>query len=223
MTILPYTYWFDFLTEISAPWRPEDYKCRNVVRGVKQEHFNGYFQVKINGVWRPFDNDNVEEFVRILIPVLGQRLKQDVAGPITIVPIPNSNLTIAASGGFRCVELANMLAKGYGQQAQVVPAIRWKNARDKAHKSNEFRSPEVYEPEMALVESPSSPVLLFDDVLTSGSQMTAAARVLTKAGFPLARGLVVARATKTQETDPFLTKKMGELDLSEYTFDFDKF
>ncbi len=71
------------------------------------------------------------------------------------------------------------------------------------------------------MENPAAPIVLFDDVLTSGSQMIAAARLLTKQGLAPQRGLVVAHATKIQDDGGLLSKRPDVLDLSEEPFDFD--
>jgi predicted amidophosphoribosyltransferase len=129
-------------------------------------------------------------------------------------------MVIGAKGPFRTVELAKMFAKGYGPDATVVPAIRWVKQRDKSHKKKEFRSPDQFQPLMRVVETPANPVVVFDDVLTSGSQMIAATRVLQKAGCTVARGVVVARAGKEQVEKP-IEWRNDTLVITEGFFDLD--
>jgi orotate phosphoribosyltransferase len=76
---------------------------------------------------------------------------------------------------------------------------------------------------MRLFEKPNDQVVLFDDVLTSGSQLIAAARFLTKEGVAPVRGAVVARATKEQRDKPFLQRNDDTLELSRSIFDFNDF
>jgi predicted amidophosphoribosyltransferase len=151
---------------------------------------------------------------------IGKRLKGHVSGPVSIVPIPNSEMAVGARGSFKIVELAQELAKGYGKDATVVLAIRWAKPREKSHKSNEFRSPDLYQPHMRLVEKPKSPVVIFDDVLTSGSQMIAAARLLTEAGYEPKFGVVAARATKEQH-DRMIDWKVEDVQVDRDEIDWD--
>jgi adenine/guanine phosphoribosyltransferase-like PRPP-binding protein len=51
---------------------------------------------------------------------------------------------------------------------------------------------------MALLGKPKHTVVLFDDVMTSGSQMTAAARLLQDAGHLPIQAMVVGRVTRMQ-------------------------
>jgi predicted amidophosphoribosyltransferase len=167
-----------YLTEIEGvTWRSQDYTARNIVRGLKNEPFKGYSDIRISGIVRRYDSSNIKDFVQLLMRGMGKRLKEHISGRVSIVPIPNSDMVVGAEGPFRIVELANELARGYGNEAAVIPAIRWIKPRDKSHKSNEFRSPDLYQPNMRLLEKPKNQVLLFDDVMTSGSQMVASARV----------------------------------------------
>lgn len=221
MTKLPYVSWCNHLTEVGCKWRRVDYDARAFVRGLKQEEFKGYLDVRLQGKNRRFDHGNIEELVRTILPLMGAKLRDDIGAPISIVPIPNSGMAQGYSGPFRSVELAGLIAKGYGDGASVVDAIVWDAPRAKAHLGHDYRHPDLYEPHMVLNAEPKAQVVLFDDVLTSGSQMVAAARMLTKKGFAPARGMVVARATKEQVEGKLFAKRQDELDLSEDPFDFD--
>jgi hypothetical protein len=222
MTRLPYTFWFWHLTETGdLKWRQGDWDTRSIVKGLKEEPFKGRFEITIKGVRRTYTTANIEQFVAILMPFLGRKLREEIDGKISIVPVPNSGMALGVKGTFRCVELAQMVANGFGDDATVVPAIRWDEPREKAHKNKGYRHPDQFEPHMRLVKNPSDQVVLFDDVVTSGSQMIAAARFLTDKGFPPVRGLAVAHATKVQNDHPFLHKQEDELVLDREVFDFD--
>lgn len=223
MKSLPYVYWLNHLTEVGCKWREVDFDTRAIVRGMKQEDFNGYLEVHMKGGTKRFTSQTIDEFIAMLLPVVGEKLREDITGPISIVPIPNSGMASGVAGKFRCVELASLVAKGFGKEAEVCPAIVWDKPREKAHKKNEYRHPDLYEPHMVLAAKPAGKVVLFDDVLTSGSQMVAAARMLTKNGFPPARGLVIARATKEQVEGKTFEKHTDELKLVSDPFDFNGF
>jgi hypothetical protein len=221
MTQLPFVHWCYHLTEVEANWRQVDWKARIIVKGLKQEPFNGYFDAKMANAIKRITSANVEELVDYLMPLIGRRLRDDIDGPISIVPIPSSGMAVGKQGPFRSVELAKKVAAGFGDGATVRQSVWWDQPRKKAHQNNEYRHPDLYEPHMRLGEAPLAPILLFDDVLTSGSQMIAAARMLTKRGYAPRRGLVVARATKEQHEGKLWEKHQDVLDLSDEPFDFD--
>jgi hypothetical protein len=223
VTTLPYVWWCNHLTQTDCEWRRVDYDGRAFVRGIKKEPFNGYLEVKLNKVSRRYTKADIEHLVADILPRIGERLRKDIDGPISLVPIPNSGMAIGADGPFRAVELAGYVAKGFGKDCEVCPALRWDKQREQAHKGHEHRTPELYEPHLRVVSEPKHPFVLFDDVLTSGSQMIAAARVLTKEGFAPRRGLVIAKAIRTQEEGPLFTRREGELELESDPFDFDEF
>lgn len=221
MSKLPYAFYLHYLTEVAAKWRPLDFNSRVIVKGLKQEPFNGYLEAKVGGKTRRFDQTNVEELVKIILPQIGRKLRESIEGPISIVPVPNSGMAVGAKGPFRTVELASFVAAGCGDDATVCQAIRWDAPRNKAHQNAEFRHPGLYEPHMVFDEKPTGRVVLFDDVLTSGSQMIAAARTLAKFGFEAERAIVVARATTAQENKKLWKYREDELDLADDPFDFD--
>lgn len=222
MSMLPYVWWCNHLTDVDCKWRPVDFDGRAFVRGLKREPFNGYVMIVREGRRKQYNKDNIEGLVAEILPLIGERMRNDIEGPISLVPIPNSGMAIGANGPFRSVELAQMVAAGFGTGCTVVPALRWDKPREQAHKTHEHRYPELYEPHLRVVEEPKSPVVLFDDVLTSGSQMIAAARVLTKAGHPPKRGLVIATATKAQLEGKLFARREGALELKADPFNIDQ-
>lgn len=223
MTELPYDCWCNHLTDVDCKWRKVDYDSRVIVRGLKDEPFNGYLDINIKGVRTRFTTENIGLLIDRLLPAIGRQLRNDIAAPISLVPIPNSGMAIGAPGPFRVVELAQKVAQGFGEGATVCAALRWDAVRPKAHQTAQYRHPGLYEPHLRLIERPAAPIVLFDDVLTSGSQMIAAARLLTKEGLAPERGLVVAHAGKVQDEAGLLAKRPDTLDLSDEPFDFDAF
>src|SRR5262249_50402588 len=199
LSALPVSSRMYYLTDVDTTWRPADYNVRNIVRGLKQEPFNGYSEFRVGGAVRRYNQANIEQFMPPLMQGVGQRMSTQLQQrEVAIVPIPGSTMAGGAPGTFRIVDLATMFARGYGGPSKIVPAIRWVAPREKAHRQNEVRSPDLHQPRMRLAEQPTKPVLLFDDVMTSGSQMIAATRFLREAGFDVIAGGGVARATKTQ-------------------------
>jgi hypothetical protein len=191
-----------YLTEVEGfTWRNQDYTANKIVHVVKGDPIKGYFEVVVvEGklrVRRRFDQRNGEEFIPILTGTLATRLSDVVDGNFAIVPIPNSDATIAKRDQFRTLDHAIRIASTIGSRAVVVPALRWKEEKISARKGGS-RDPQVHYENLRVVEKPDRPVIIFDDVMTTGSQMIAASRRLQKAGAHLLCGVVVGRATKEQ-------------------------
>lgn len=214
MTKIPFGYLFYYLTETEGlTWRNTDFNMRNIVRGMKREAFNGYSDFVIGGETKRYDSSNIETFMPVLFNTIAQKIRETVQGPVSIVPVPSSNMAIGQTGPFRSVELATLLASRMGNGAKVVPALRWAYVRQKAHLIAGVRDPDQYEPILRLVDELDGPVMLFDDVMTSGSQMTACCRVLESNKRAPAFAAVVARTTNVQHTS-MLGWKLDELDIS---------
>jgi predicted amidophosphoribosyltransferase len=206
-----------YLTEVDGiQWRDDDHKARMIIKGIKREPFNGTLYTKK----RSYTSANIGDFLDILFPHLGQHLAKLGYGKISIVPIPNSNMAVGARGPFRGVDHATLLAKGYAPQADVCPALRWKTPRQPAHKTKGFRSPDLYQPHLKLVEKPKNPIVLYDDVLNSSSQMKASARFLKEQGYTPIAAVVVGLATKVQES-PVFKWKTEDFEFEAEPFDWD--
>lgn len=131
------------------------------------------------------------------LSVMAKPLKAKVPGGGTIVPIPNSEATRKIDT-FRTLQLAEMLAKSAGRGFTVSPCLRWRKPKDPAHKSSGYRDPDALVRKLVLTDTPQSPVILFDDVITSGSQMQASYYVLSAADRTLVFGITVGRTTRDQ-------------------------
>jgi predicted amidophosphoribosyltransferase len=130
-------------------------------------------------------------------------------------------MAVGAVGDFRTVQLARKVARGVKGVVEVSEAIRWDAPREKAHLKGGARHYSQYEPHMVLTATPAHDVVLFDDVITSGSQMIAAARFLRARGINVRRGVTFARAVQAQYDEQALLKREGSLDLDPGQFDLD--
>jgi hypothetical protein len=200
---LPIGYSIAYLVEVTGlTWRGDDYTARNIVRGLKGEPFNGYSDLIVGGVSKRFTSKNIHEAVDIILERFGVRLRAHVRPPLTIVPVPNSDMVLGNAIAGRITSLAHKVAAGYGQGATVNAAIRWRTAKEKAHNSRQIRNPNLYYPNLQLVGSPTGNVVLFDDVFTTGSQATACAWILDDARRTPCFGMFPAKAFWSQTT-PF--------------------
>ncbi len=210
------------LTEIEGlTWRPIDYTTTKIKKTVKGEDIKGYFELKIGGKDRKFDNSNRDKFLPIMYNTLADFLSQEIQGNFSIVPIPNSSAIIKNRDDFRTYAMARAIAEKIGERASAVPALRWKTARDPAHKTGGFRDPQLHFANLVVVENLARPCVLFDDVLTSGSQMIGAYRRLKTVNILPVRGLTICKAVKEQMpkmigwTDTELQVESDPFDLSD--------
>lgn len=125
-----------------------------------------------------------------------QSLDQLVAKGFSIVPIPNSGMAVGTTDNFPVIEQATALGKGCDNCWDVQPILRWKKPKAKSHNSSGSRSPYLYIDKLEVTEEPLLPVVLYDDMSTSGSQLLAAATVLKNAGAHVEYAVVLGRATK---------------------------
>ena len=75
---------------------------------------------------------------------------------------------------------------------------------------------------MRLADKPKNNVVIFDDVLTSGSQSVAATRFLQENGLNVVHVMTVAKAGKTQIAEPF-EWRTEELQTEQTGWDFGDF
>ena len=79
-----------------------------IVKAVKGEPINGYFDLRIKGKKHRFDQSNVDTLVTALITKMGLKLRQLLGGcNISIVPIPSRNAVVGSKAEGRTDELAS--------------------------------------------------------------------------------------------------------------------
>ncbi|WP_187967890.1 hypothetical protein [Aquibium microcysteis] len=103
-------------------------------------------------------------------------------GGATIVPVPNGDGVVGELNEFRTLQLAQAIA-ARSPHLSAFDALRWQEQMGKAHRNERRRNVETHIGMLRV--NPKSPkdVVVFDDVLTSGSQLCAAKIKLEDAGF----------------------------------------
>ena len=96
-----------------------------------------------------------------------------------LVPIPGSQTVSAASDDFAAKRLATQMALHLAG-ATVLPALQWASARPPLHETPGYRTPQALFPNLVLAQAVPAgrPVVLVDDVFTSGAHVKAAAQRL---------------------------------------------
>lgn len=185
--------------EEGMTWREDDYRANKVVKCVKNESFNGTFYVKINGVKRTFNHATRAEFLKVLWPYMAKNILKKIQGTASIVPVPNSSATVASRDEYKTLKYARAIAASSGGKLTAVDALRWKTAQTPQHKGKGRRDPVVRFQNLQRIATPATPVILFDDFLTSGASLIASYWRLEEAGATPTRGFVIGRQTHIQE------------------------
>jgi hypothetical protein len=206
-----------YLTDTSLPWRTKDYTSMKMVKALKGEPINGWFEHEVAGKLRRYDQSNVQAFLDRIPRALARQIARQFEGRATIVPIPNSHVTSTATDGFRTLDLARAVAAQSGGKLDVVPALVFCEPQQKSHEGGP-RSPYHFERVYRIVKRVTGPIILLDDVCTSGGHMIGAHWKLHQ---PPHREVVLAcafgRTTKEQLTNP-VSIRLEELDTEKDLF-----
>ncbi|MEI9417585.1 phosphoribosyltransferase [Mesorhizobium sp. Cs1321R2N1] len=136
----------------------------------------------IGTVWR----EHRSTFVTSLCSVFATKMVADGGSGAVVVPIPNSSAVIGSQQDFRTLVLVRGIANLSGGALSYHDHLRWNGAVGKAHLNERARNVDEHMGNMAIVGKPDRKILLFDDMVTSGSQMCAATLKLEEAGFEVA-------------------------------------
>jgi len=193
-----------YRSDTSSGWRPADYDVRNLVKSLKGEPFKGYTNFKLGGKWYQITaNDSGPAYI-LWSNWAGVRLRDDLKlGKVTLVPVPSSSQT--AFGQDTCpVRMATSIATLAPTLAAVGNFLRHKTKQPKAHSEGGTRDPDRIEPTLACnVTDKKLPVVLIDDVKTTGGHLIACARLLRKNGVKVEHVLVAGRAVWEAVPDPY--------------------
>jgi hypothetical protein len=198
LRVISLVYYLTTAGEGGPAWREQDWTANRVIKCVKGEEVKGWFTVPLRSGERRFDEQTKDELVTIICRNIALKLGTLNAKPVCLVPIPNSGATVKAKRRFRSLELADRVAAESKNRVEAVAALRWKTALAPSHKGGP-RDPALLLDNLVLTTRPQKPVVLFDDVLTSGGHMVACYRCLRAAGITPIAGVVIGRATPNQK------------------------
>ncbi|MGY0793117.1 phosphoribosyltransferase [Azospirillum argentinense] len=168
-----------------------------MTKAVKGEPINGYFVLRIGGQERRFQQANADEAVNVAARALAKRINEVIAGPLVLVPVPNSHV-VAGLDDFRMLRFTRLIANQLGDRAQVRTLLCWRRPMARAHEGGP-RDPRVLLQDLVLTAQPDNrPHVLVDDVCTTGGHFIAAAAKLRNAGAAVPLAVSVARTTDEQ-------------------------
>jgi hypothetical protein len=162
-----------YLTDVSVEWRGIDHTASKMVKALKGDPINGYFEHKIAGKVRRFDKTNIKDFLDRVPPAMAKLIARHVSTKATIVPIPNSHVVDVQSINFRTSELAKAVAAASNGQFEAVPALVFTQPQEKSRGGGP-RDPYHFESVYRIVTDVKGPIVLLDDVCTSGAHMIGA-------------------------------------------------
>jgi hypothetical protein len=162
-----------YLTDTSNEWRQLDYTASKMVKAIKSEPINGYFEYPIAGRIRRFNQSNVVQFTERVPKALARAIARYLDRPATLIPIPNAHVTSPNSPDFRTLEIAEGIARESDGLLTAVPALVFTEPQIRSRDGGP-RSPYHFENVYRVVQSVWGPVVLFDDVCTSGGHLVGA-------------------------------------------------
>jgi predicted amidophosphoribosyltransferase len=171
-----------YLTDVSEQWRNVDYDASKMVKALKGDPINGYFYYKIGDQTRRFTQANIDEFLARIPRALSKMIQRKIDGPASLVPIPNSHVTNVDDENFKTLDLARNVARHSGGHLTVVPALVFNKPQIKSREGGP-RSASHFEAAYRLTNDVRGPIVLLDDVCTSGGHMIGAYRKLSGLGY----------------------------------------
>ncbi|MES0098514.1 phosphoribosyltransferase [Mesorhizobium sp. M0019] len=130
--------------------------------------------------------DRREAFEASLCQLIADKVLADVGAGAVIVPVPNSSAVVGSQDSFRTLQIAKQIAARSGGHLIAQDHLRWNGAVGKAHLKQRARNVDEHMGRLAIIGKPDRKIVLFDDIVTSGSQMCAAKLKLEEAGFEVA-------------------------------------
>ena len=187
------------LTEAGAfTWHPDDWTANRIIRAVKGDPFDGHFEVKIAGKRHRFDRSNVATFLPTLYNVVAAKMAATIPGRFEIVPIPSSTSVIGSADEFSTLVAARMIASRLGHhRAEAVTGLVWRTPKIPAREGGS-RDPQQHFENLQVWQRPTLPIVLYDHVMRTGSQMIAAYRRLLKDATAPVAGFVLGRTVRFQ-------------------------
>jgi predicted amidophosphoribosyltransferase len=173
-----------------------------MVKALKGDPINGYFYLKVGSQNRRYSQANIDEFLARIPRALWKMIQRKIDGQASLVPIPNSHVTDVNDDNFKTLGLATDVARHSGGQLIVLPALVFEKPQSKSREGGP-RSPSHFEAAYRLTKDVSGPIVLLDDVYTSGSHIIGAYRKLNS---PPKRNVVLScafgRASKNKMENP---------------------
>lgn len=181
------------------PWRDVEWCAYKLVQALKGNPIRGYAWLRTMG-GKPvrITAEDPSQAFEIFGEWAGSTLRAIGAGGL-IVPVPASGCTARGADpkGVRLAEAAARHAPGW----RVDPMLWWERALPKASDGGS-RDPDLLIGNLWLsTPVPKEPIVLLDDVVTTGGHLIACARGLTNHGASVTAAICAAQTVESQPAD----------------------
>jgi hypothetical protein len=192
-------------------WRDEDYGAWMFVKAAKDEPFNGYSHLNIDGhrkTFRSTDEGNAGKARAWFGELVGGLTWSPKK--VYLAPIPDSGCTTAMRRLSRTHPLA-LAAVGNLKIASLWDGLRFKKALMKSREGGPRDVPTIYQNIDVILPIPmDAQIVLIDDVCTGGGHLMAAAKRIVEGGGKCDFAVCIARTAndKTRSAQGVLTDSL---------------
>ena len=199
---IPHWFYWDYLTQYQGEKHQSYFDAYKIIQGVKGKDFNGFLRLKFkdNRIIDYYQKDS-EGMAKVILEYVGANFLPPIISQETdLMPIPNSDMVPGSGSEHQIIKSAQIILGAYHAikrpySVRLNPGLRWTAPKTPSHHSPGRRSMLDYEGKLALTTADPRPIIIFDDVYTSGSQAKAACKFLTEAGHEVLGVMTLAKTT----------------------------
>ena len=225
---IPHWFFWDYLTGYEGDKHQSYFNAYVYIKAIKREPFNGHLRVKYKGSPKRLYEKDSPLIAKFALTLIGNNhIPKIIEQETELIPIPNSDMIPGSGEDHKIITAASQLIDGYDKtdpkhKILLNTGLRWTEPKDPAHKTGGLRSMSQYEGKFSLTSKIEKPIILFDDVYTSGSQAKAACKFLTEQGHEVIGVVTLAKTTNTPQDKAFKWRK-DTCEYDESPFDWDDF
>lgn len=186
----------------TVEWTGNNYLAMNMVKAIKGDSFRGSIHVTISGITKDIYSDDASEFVKVCHRPLARILRDKYPFGACVVPIPSSKTTDVGCSKFRTYAIAKRLVAVAGKNYCCSPILLFRSEMPLSRRGGN-RSTYYIESQIIINGQTDKPIILFDDVMTSGAHLKAASWKLEGNGMNVIGAITFARVVKDNTIAPF--------------------
>lgn len=183
--------------------RPEDWNALKFIKALKGDPINGYARVPLPIGLRPKLQESNAHIAPKWFGLMAAELvdSEEWVRPFSFVPIPNRTATVDSEGSSRTAALAKAIAEAVeGEPPAVLDVLRWLQEWPSARSGFGSRDRDEIRGNLRLVAGKKElhllhqhPIVLVDDVMTSGGHLLGCADFLEEKKVRVQVALVAGR------------------------------